>query len=155
MFVINKSKKDIEVRSFEGYEFSIPSGVVWLWDKLGEHLLKNIYKIEVTEAKLDKYGFDNGHGVPDLLESNEAAWVKGGKKLASVKRFQVVPKLIGREAIIDVARARGLSKERVMQYMTDKRIDIDEIANDINLMPVPEDVRYPSDKIMNEDDLNE
>ena len=144
MFVKNKSNKDIEVRSFEGYEFAISPGVSWIWDKLGEHLLKNIYKVE-SPGGVDKYGLNNGHGLPDLVESNEKEWQKNGKRLTSVKRFQINPRFIGRDGLIDTARMRGVSPDRVMQYMTDKRIDIEEIAKDINELPVLESVRYPSE----------
>ena len=95
MFIKNLQKKDIKLRSFEGYEFIIPPEVSVIWDLAGRHLLENIYKIETKGGK-DKFGIDNGSGIPPLQEANEKEWIKNGSKYTEVKRFQVNPKLIPR-----------------------------------------------------------
>ncbi len=49
MFVKNRQNKDIELTSFEGYMFTIPTGVSWIWDKAGQHLLTNIYHLHKND----------------------------------------------------------------------------------------------------------
>lgn len=146
MFVQNRKadKKDIELRSFDGYLFSIPYGVSWIWDKAGEHLIKNIFKVE-SKGGQDNYGLDNGHGIPDLLVSNKVAWVKGGKRLAQAQRFHMNADLIPREALIKIAQARGVDDGRILQWLSDKQVDKSEIADAINSLPIPEEIRYPAE----------
>lgn len=142
MFVKNIQKKDIEVRSFEGYRFSIPPGVSAVWDALGEHLLTNIYRKE-SQGGVDQYGFKNGDGRPPLEKATEKEWIKEGKKIASVERFQINAKLIPRVQLISIAQKRGISSERITEYLTNQDIDAQEIAQDINNIPVPDEIRYP------------
>jgi len=142
MYVKNITKKDIKLNSFEGYVFSIPPGASWIWDKAGEHLLANIYRVESKGGK-DIYGFDNGHGVPALKDTTEKEWVKEGKKLTEVKRFQIVAKMIPRNKLVIVAQQRGISTQRLTEYQLDNTIDVETIANDINELPVPDEIRFP------------
>jgi len=150
MFVQNRraDKRDIELRSFEGYAFSIPYGVSWIWDKAGEYLTKEVFKI--NKGGQDKYGLDNGHGVPDLLVSTETAWKKEGKKLAQVNRFHISAELIPREALIKTAQERKVESGLILNWLADKQIDRNEIADAINSLPIPEEVRYPA--ALNESD---
>ena len=148
MFVLIRTKKAIELRSFEGYAFSIPAGVSWIWDKAGEHLRDNIYKVE-TDGKMDKYGFHNGNGIPALLESTREDWLKEGKKLARVERFIVNAKYIPRASLIKTAQKRGVENSKIMHYLADSNIDIAEISEDINSLPIPESVQYPEGEDFN------
>lgn len=141
MFIKNTASKDVPLRSHEGLVFSVPPGVSAIWDSAGKELLK-VHKIESSGGK-DKYGFSNGHGIPCLSESTRAAWKKDGSKLARVERFKIPFKLIPRASLIKLALKRGISHNRVSEYQIDSMIDISEIANDINSLPVPEEIKYP------------
>ena len=151
MFVKNINKKPIEVRSFEGYKFLIPVGVSAVLDKLGKHLLEKIYKVE-SKGKQDKYGFDNGHGVPPLMESDRKAWEKDGKKLAQVERFQINVKQIPRANLIKIAQERGVESGQVVKWLADKDIDPGEIVNAINELPIPEEIQYPVENLVGDFD---
>ena len=141
MYIKNTQKKDINLTSFEGYAFVVPPGISAIWQAAGEQLLK-IHKVESPGGK-DKYGFDNGHGLPALFESNRAEWVKDGKKLVHVTRFQIQAALIPRASLIKVALQRGLPHTRISEYQIDSNIDLETIANDINTLPVPDEIKYP------------
>lgn len=148
MFLKNTSKGDIKLSSFEGYTFIIPPGISAIWTPAGEQLLK-VHKVESSGGK-DKYGFDNGHGLPALFESTEAAWKKDGKKLVRVERFQINFKLIPRASLMKLALQRGISHNRVSEYQIDELIDPETIANEINSLPIPDEVKYPEN--IEEDD---
>ena len=145
MYVFNRQKEDIELSSFDGYGFTIPVGGSWIYEIAGKHLLDNIYKIETQPGakKADKYGFDNGSGVPPLLLSTEEKWFEEGKKLTMVKRFKVNGKQVPRKALVTIAQQRGVQNNRVLEYLADSTIDQLMIAEDINNLPVPEEVRCP------------
>lgn len=149
MYVKNTSNKNIDLKSFEGYKFSIPTGTSWIWDKAGEHLLTNIFRIETikTPNNKDRYGFDNGFGIPALLSGNEQDWLKGRKQLAHVERYQVSGKHVPRKNLLKVAFKYGISKERYNEYLADDEIDVLTIAEEINALPVPEDIRFPNNLI--------
>ena len=141
MFVNNNDKKEIKLRSFEGYAFTIPTGVSWIWDLAGEHLLANVYKVESSGK--DKFGFDNGHGVPGLFASTEKEWVKQGKQLTQVTRFRIDSKLVPRVNLVKIARKRGIDRDRCAEYTSDPDIDSSTIAEEINVLPISDEVRYP------------
>ena len=148
MFVHNKAKKNIELRSFEGYKFSIPPGVSWIWDKAGKHLLDNVYKVETSRtisAKDKALGLDQGFGVPALLSSTEKAWLDGGKQLVRVERYKINGKQVPRKALITTAQQRGVPNARILEYIADSQIDALMIAEDINTLPVPESIVRPVD----------
>jgi len=144
MYIFNNSKKDIHLRSFEGYAFVIPSGISAIWDKAGEHLLKNIYKVESPGGK-DKYGFDNGHGLPVLTEAKEENWNNSGRHLVGVSRYKINASLIPRASLIKLALQRGVSHEKVSEFNIDQQIDKETIVDAINSLPVPDEVKYPAD----------
>lgn len=145
MFVKNTTDKDIPFRSFEGYKFLIPPGVSWIYDPAGEWLLSKVYVTPKTPS-VDKFGTPNGNGVQPLQAATKAEWVKGGKRLAQVQRFTVnytqIPK---REQMIAIANKRGISKERIQEYMVDATIEREQIAQEINSLPIPESIRYPKE----------
>lgn len=150
MFIKNTSKKDIHLRSFEGgYAFIVSPGVSAIWTPAGEQLLK-VYKVESPGGK-DKYGFDNGHGLPALFEATEAEWRRGNRQLAQVNRFKINAKLIPRAALIKNALARGIESKRITEYQIDSTIDPETIAEEINAIPVPDEIKYP---VNIEDDSN-
>lgn len=155
MFIKNTLKKDVpsnKARGFthEGYEFKLPPGVSAIWTSAGEAMLKN-YRIDSKGGK-DKYGVDNGSGLPPIFEATEAEWAKGGKKLAEVKRYEVNSKLIPRTQLIILARKRGISADRCTEYQLDSTIDVEAIVGEINVLPVPDEVKYP---VNIEDDAND
>jgi hypothetical protein len=145
MFVKNVTNKDIAFRSFNGYKFLIPPGVSWIWGPAGDWLLTKIY-VTTPTPPTDKFGNPNGNGVQPLQKSTKDAWVKGGKRLAQVERFKInytqIPK---KEQMLDIARERGIPQDEVMRFMLDKNIDRSEIAEAINNLPVPEDIRFPKE----------
>lgn len=151
MFVRNRQKQEIKLTTFGGYSFVIPQGVSWIWDPAGDHLLKNIYAPHVPNSQKDKYGFDNGHGVPPMVSATLEEWQADGKKLCQVERYKVNGKLVPRKKLISVAQERGVPQARVLEYLADEQIDAMTIAADINALPVPEDVRFPSQELMEAD----
>ena len=142
MFIKNTSKKDVQLRSHEGYAFVVPSGVSAIWQSAGEALMK-VYAVNVPITKTDKYGLDNGNGLPALREATKAEWEKGGKILAGVKRFKINAKLIPRAALIKTALQRGIEGKRISEYQIDSTIDPETIAEEINALPVPDEIKYP------------
>lgn len=140
MFIKNTQKKAVELASFDGFVFKLQPGTSAIWDKAGEQLLK-VHKIE--SRGLDIYGRDNGTGLPALMESDEATWKRNGKQLAEVSRYQINAKLIPRVKLIKVALDRGVSHNRISEYQLDETIDIETIANDINSMDIPEEIKRP------------
>ena len=86
----NGNPQEVIIKSFEGFVFIVPAGVSWIYDKAGNHIL-SIHKIEASGGK-DRYGYDNGHGIPAIMEAKKLAWEKEGKQLVKVERFQVNPK---------------------------------------------------------------
>ena len=141
MFLKNTSQKPIKLNSHNGFIFAIPVGVSAIEDSAGEALLK-VYKIESPGGK-DKYGFDNGHGIPAVMQSTEKEWVKNGKKLAEVERFKIQHHLIPRAKLIETAMDRGVDDKKVRRYQIDPTIDTETIAQDINDLPIPEEIKYP------------
>ena len=144
MYIKNTAQKDVSINSLEGYAFTIPTGVSWVWDEAGEHLL-SVHKVE-SKSQKDIYGFDNGFGIPAITESKQEAWEEDGKKLATVTRYKINPALIPRVKLIDTARKRGVDRDEVIRYATDPNVDTAEIAEAINALPVPDEVRYPEVK---------
>lgn len=144
MFVKNIQKKEINLSSFEGYEFDIPAGVSWIWDMAGEHLLKNIYKVEAKSGK-DKFNNPNMGGPVALTLSTQDAWLEEGKKLTQVRRYQIKEKLIPRAKLIIIAQERGIENGMIMKYLSDQNIEVTDIIEAINSLPVSESVRYPKD----------
>ena len=154
MFLKNISKQDIYLRSFEGYVFAVPPGVSAIWTPAGEALLA-VHKVETKpeHGKADKYGFANGHGLPALFQATEAEWKKGGKHLAKVERFKITVTL-PRASLIQTALKRGLSHSRITEYQLDPNIDTETISNEINSLPIPDEIKYPV-SIEDEDKINE
>jgi len=146
MFVYNNQSKDIKSRSFDGYKFVIPPGVCWIWDAAGEDALKR-YGAPLKVSATDKFGFLNGNGTPPLLLSDEKEWIKGGKRLAQVERFRVnyeqIPK---KEQLIGIAQKRGVGREMIQEFLADPNIDRSVIAEAINNLPVPDEIRFPQIK---------
>lgn len=141
MFIKNTQSKDVKLRSYEGFIFSVPPGVSVIWDKAGEEMLR-VHKVESKGGK-DMYGFDNGHGVPAIFPSNEKEWEKGGKQCTRVERFQIDHTLIPRANLIKIAKQRGVDNDLVTEYLADSNIDGATIADAINTLAIPDEVRNP------------
>lgn len=156
MYLKNTSKgyiptgKGERVFTHDGYGFRIPPGVSAIWDPAGKALLNN-YKVDSKGGK-DKYGFDNGHGLPALFEITKEEWIKQGKKLVEVTRFKINSKLIPRVSLIKLALQRGVSANRCTEYQLDSLIDSETIVDEINALPVPDEIKYP---VNIEDDSND
>ena len=143
MFIKNTSKGDINLSSFEGFKFIVPIGISAIWTPAGEQLLK-VHKVESSGGK-DKFGFDNGRGIPALFESTKVAWEKDGKKLVKVERYQIQAKLIPRNSLIKLALQRGVSHNRISEYQLDSLIEPETIIEEINSLPIPDEIKYPVD----------
>ena len=142
--------------SFEGLEFEIPRGVSWVWDKAGEHLLKTY----APDGEYGTWGWRYGQGqsdmskgktfiqqappTPAIIPASKEDWEKEGKRFCQVRRYKVLAKLIPRESLITIASERGVSQQRLVEYTNKKNIDVEEIADDINSLSVPEDIKYPT-----------
>ena len=156
MFIKNNMNKDVSLSSFEGYEFVIPTGVVAIWDKAGEHLIQHYLPV----GEHGKYTFEGGEKVfkvqkpptPVITESTQKEWDKGGRKFVEVKRFQMRNDMIPKDDLIKIAFQRGIPGEKLNEYQFDKNLGPDAIVRDINELPVPEEIKYP---IKNLQELNE
>ena len=112
-------------------------------------------------------GLSAEHPVADRLEdlhmmmllleketgAKEAEWKKGGKHLAKVERFKITVTL-PRASLIQTALKRGLSHSRITEYQLDPNIDTETISNEINSLPIPDEIKYPV-SIEDEDKINE
>lgn len=149
MFIQNTTAKDIKLHSFEGYRFVIPTGVSWIWDKAGEHLLKTFEPKGVNGT----WGFDLDGPVfqpsaptkPAVIPSAKQAWAKEGKRMALVERFQINGQQVPRKHLIKVATERGVPNERITEFLANEQIDSQEIADAINALSVPDHIRFPQE----------
>lgn len=156
MFLKNTTDSVIKLRSFEGYRFELPTGVSWIWDKAGEHLLK-VYEPQGENGnfKLNSEGkkvFVQKNVVPPVVISTKALWKKE-RKLAKVERFKVDYKLLTRKKLIPLAKIRGVDNDKITEWLADDTIDQSVIAEVINALPIPEEVRFPQE--LGEDDTEE
>ena len=141
MYLKNTTQREVHLRSFEVYAFKLPPGISVIWDKAGEQLLK-IHKVESPGGK-DNYGFSNGHGIPAIFPATEKEWEKGGRQITWVERFQIRQNLVPRPSLIKIAKQRGVDADRVTEFLADSNIDAAEIADAINALPIPDEVRNP------------
>ena len=147
MIIKNTQNKDIKLSSFEGYEFMVPPGVIWIMDKVGEHLIKTYEpKGENGLMKQTTQGLTFVPTTPPvsaIIEATEEEWDKGGRRFAEVRRFQIKASMIPRNKLIIVAQQRGIPVERLTEYQMDSSIDVETITSDINNLPVPDEIRFP------------
>lgn len=149
MFIQNTTGKDIKFSSFEGYRFVIPTGVSWIWDKAGEQVLKTFEPKGVNGT----WGYNGEDRVflpststkPAVIPAAKQAWVKEGKRMALVERFQINGQQVPRKHLIKVATERGVSNEQITGFLANEQIDSQEIADAINALPVPDDIRFPQE----------
>ena len=148
MYIKNTQNKDVKLASFEGYQFTIPPGVVWIYDKAGEHLIKTYAPIgehgKMHQTSQGLVFMPGKSPVSVITNATEEGWDKGGRRLAEVKRFQINAKMIPKNKLIITAQQRGIPNDRLMEYQMDSSIDVETIASDINNLPVPESMRFPS-----------
>ena len=133
MFVRNTTDKEIGTITYEGYEFTIPTGVSAIHTPAGRSFLDNNFNPK------GEFG-----GMPPLIEAERSEW--DGKRYATVTRFQINSKLIpNRQDLIRIARERGIADQRINEYNVDDTIENDTIVNEINKLPVEEEVRFPEE----------
>ena len=155
MYIKNITKKDIRLSSFEGYKFVIPAAsTCWIWEKAGAHLLNNVYK-PTTPPSTDKYGNPNGNGNQPLQAGTEADWKKGGSRVAHVERFLVNQSQIPRKKLITIAKQRGVSDSLITEWLADDTSDPATIADAINELPLPDEIRFPAVSSESETDVEE
>ena len=155
MIIKNTTTKDIKLRSFEGYRLLIPTGTSWVWDKAGEHCI-NTYA-PVGENGYYKMG-PNGERIfvsqkpplSPIILGTEKEWEAGGKRLTQVERFQVPFNLIPRKKLIALAKQRGVSDTLITEWLADDQIDSSIIAEAINALPIPDEIRYPKNETKDE-----
>lgn len=133
MFIMNTTNKDIGPHTYGGYSFIVPAGknkVYAIWDEFGEHLLK-IYRIE------DK----NSPAIPPIISAEKKDWDKVSS--VYVTRFKIdYTRIPNRNDLIALAERYGVSKDEILKFRT---VDIpnDQIATEINSLPVPDEIRLP------------
>lgn len=132
MYINNLSGKPIKDISFAGLSFSIPAGISACWDKFGQFLFKDIYKIEGADG-----------GVPAVVLATAAQWK--GDRYVEVVRFPMNHELIpSRRDLIRIAKQRGVDKVTLEQWDEDQTIENSEIVKAINELAVPDEVKYPT-----------
>lgn len=93
----------------------------------------------IIKAKLPKIeGFEEPQ-----VRTAKSVWEEAGKKLARVERYQVNYNLIPRKGLIKIAIARKIPKDRCMEYQIDETVEKEEIAREINELPIPNEVKNP------------
>src|SRR3990167_11416907 len=153
MFLKNTADRNIKLTSFEGYSFVIPPGVSWIWDKAGEHLVVNIYKQEGVNGKWGFQGSERvfipqSHTIPAITASNEKEWIKGGKRLSEVERFRInYAQFPNRSYLITLAQKRGVASGQITELLADQTIDGSVITEVINNLPIPDEIKFPKEKI--------
>lgn len=131
MFIKNLAAKPIKDISFEGYFFTIPVGVSNCWDKFGEFLFKNIYKIE-----------GDGGGIPAVIQATAEQYK--GVLHVEVKRFPINHEHIpARKDLLKIAKQRGVDAVTIEEWNEDETIENKEIVDAINNLSVPEHIAYP------------
>lgn len=132
MYINNITGKPIKEISFSGYYFTIPAGVSVCWDKFGEFLFKDIYKIS-----------GEGGGTPPVVPATAAMWK--GDRYVEVKRFPLNHELIpARRDLIKLAKQRGVDKATLELWDEEETIENKVIVDAINELAVPEEIQYPS-----------
>lgn len=130
MFINNITGQPIKDITFDGYWFTIPAGVSICWDKFGEWLLKDIYKL------------GDGGTLPPVIVAPASSWK--GDRYVEVRRFELDSKLIpSRKDLIRIAKQRGVDPTLIEQFNEDETIEPADIAKAISDLPVPEDIKYP------------
>ena len=154
MLIHNTTKKDIKLRSFEGYRLLIPSGTSWIWDKAGQHCIDTYAAVGengyYTMGPQGRIFIPQQSPTPAIILGPEVEWEKGGKRLAQVERFQVPFNLIPRKKLIALAKQRGVSDTLITEWLADDQIDSSIIAEAINALPIPDEIRYPKNEIKDE-----
>ena len=137
MIVQNTTDKEIKNATFGGYEFTIPAkSICAIWEPVGKHLTTKIYRKEASSM-------EDGSGIQPLLEVDASEW--DGKTYAQVTRFKIdYTRIPNRNDLIRIAKQRGVNKEFLEKCQEDGSvIENQDIADEINKLPVPEDVRLP------------
>ena len=137
MIVQNTTDKEIKNATFGGYEFTIPAkSTCAIWEPVGKHLTTKIYRKEASSM-------EDGTGVQPLLEVDAGEW--DGKTYAQVARFQIdYTRIPNRNDLIRIAKQRGVNKELLEKCQEEgSTVENQDIADAINQLPVPEDVRLP------------
>lgn len=131
MYINNLTGKPIKDISFAGYFFSIPAGVSVCWDKFGEFLFNDIYKIS-----------GDGGGVSPVVRATAALWK--GDRFVDVVRFPINYELIpARKDLFKLAKQRGIDKVTMEMWEEDDNVTNEDIVKAINALDVPEEVKYP------------
>lgn len=131
MILNNTTKAPIKDISFEGYWFTLPTGVFACWDKFGEFLLA-LYQQDGT-----------GGGVPPVIAATPAQWA--GVKYADVRRFELNGELIpAKKDLLKIAKQRGIDAEQIEAWQEDETIENKDIAQVINELAVPDAIKYPA-----------
>lgn len=159
MYIKNTMDNDVYLNSFNGYKITIPKGTVWIWAEAGEYAM-NIYGAKGNNGKIEykdeKPVFvKQEQTTPPIVEGNQEDWEKEGKKLAMTERFKINPTQYtdgsSRKHLIKVAQERGVHRDRILEFLADEQIPNEDIIQNINDLPVPEELRYPKELETNEE----
>lgn len=136
MFIKNTQQEPI-TNTYEGFEITVNPGVSAIWDQAGA------FFIERYEHKGE---LPNKPVVPAIVEAKEKDW--NGGQYAEVRRFKIDwTRLPDRKYVLALARQRGVSKDRIQEFIDNDDIDTSEIVAEINKLPVPEEIRFPVKKL--------
>lgn len=143
MFIKNIQKNDIGPVVFKGYWFTLPANKVCsIWEEAGKFLLE-LFKAQGGVEK-DERGKTilTGAPLPPVIEANAKDWDK--KSYASITRFHLNHKQIpSKKDLLRIAEERGVDKDFLRRASTSDEIDNSELANEINSLPIPEEIRFP------------
>lgn len=155
MFLRNIEKNYIGPISFEGFNFTLPPGVSLVYDKFGEMLLTTIYKPRGTIQEKQKDGTikQTGAPLPPVIAAKQEDWTG---QYAQVTKFKVdASRLPNRSYILDLAEERGVEKELIVKARTNDTVTNEEIISMINDVPIPEEIRIPPHKPLEEKEQHE
>ena len=151
-YIKNITNDDIGPITFEGFEFTIPANSVCaIYTPAGEWFTTHNFRVEAKDPTPPNWvrrgettvniGGDGGAPTPPIFPVKESDW--DGKTYATVTRFRINPSRIpDRGDLMRLAEERGVDKETRDRFDMDQ-VENDQIAEAINKLPVPEQVRIP------------
>lgn len=139
MFLRNTTKDEItNVTALDGYSFTIPADTVFAINDEAGKFLQERYRIEAQKAD------GGGSALPVILPATREEWDK--KTFAQVTRFQINYQMVpSRNDMIKICQRRGVDKDKLDEFKEDEGLDSQAIAEYLNKLPVPEDIRFPED----------
>lgn len=153
MFIKNNEKHDIPNDGMGitegGFSFIIPGGKVCaIWDQAGKLITEKLFKIHDSKTG----GIDPRTQKPDsamfpaITVAEKEDW--DGKTYAIVQRVKILENVLkisngSIDNLMKLAEERGVSEEKLRQFRHGEETTPEDIAQAIDELPIPDDVRYP------------